>query len=239
MATGSKTLTTLFLVCAIFALPAVAISKSAYPGAVSSAASAEGFVTTGWSLEHRIKTDLNADGLKDLVLIVRQDHEQADADQKSFDIMGRQILIAFRDKRSGQFRLVHQDNAFIPARETGNVEDYLSAYGPLEPKPEGFSVNLELFMGAGGWETELRTFQFQYRNGHFALVNFDSQRTHRGSGKTTGIRIDYLTGLAVKSSGSIQDDEIKESSEKLAVPRLFNLGEIGPAFDFNPVSVKD
>ncbi|MEO1160705.1 MAG: hypothetical protein AAFW74_09665, partial [Pseudomonadota bacterium] len=199
---------TLFLCCAVFAQPAFTASKDAYPIAISSAADAEGFVAGGWSLEHRVENDVNADGLNDLVLIVRQHHDQADADEKSFDVMRRQILIAFRDKQSDQYRLVHQDNAFIPVRETANVEDYLSAYKPLEAKPAGFSVNLELFMGAGGWETELRTFQFEYRNGHFALVAFDSQRTNRSSGATTGVRMDYLAGLAVKNSGNIQDDEV-------------------------------
>ncbi|WP_337660199.1 hypothetical protein [Anderseniella sp. Alg231-50] len=231
--------TILFLCCAVFAQPAFAASGDAVPAAASSAAGAEGFVAAGWSLEHRIATDLNADGLNDLVMIVRQDHEDTDTDEKPFDAMRRQMLIAFRDKQSDQYRLVHQDNALIPARETVNVEDYLPSYKPLETKPAGFSINLELFMSAGGWETELRTFQFEYRNGHVALVAFDSQRTNRSSGKTNGVRIDYLAGLAVKSSGNIQDDPVKEVSERLAVSRLYNLQDIGPAFEFNPFPETD
>ncbi|MEO9875618.1 MAG: hypothetical protein ABJM26_17720 [Anderseniella sp.] len=232
-------LVALFLVCAVFVQTAPAVSQSAYPVAVSSATNAEGFVAGGWLLEHRINNDLNADGLNDLVLIVRQTREQVGTDGKSFDVMRRLILIAFMDKQSGRYRLVQQENAFIPVRETVNVEDYLSGYNPLKPIPGGFSVDLELFMSAGGWEMELRTFQFEYRNGQFVLVNFDSQRTHRSSGETTGIKVDYLTGLVVKNSGNAQDDEIREASENLAVPRLFNLEDIGPGFDFIPVPAKD
>jgi len=232
-------LTALFLGFAIFAQTASVAAQSAYPVAASSAASAEGFVAGGWLLEHRINNDLNADGLNDLVLIVRQDREQAGTDGKSFDVMRRQILIAFRDKRSGRYRLVQQENALIPVRETVNVEDCLSGYNPLKPKPGGFSVDLELFMSAGGWETELRTFQFEHRNGQFVLVNFDSQRTHRSSGETTGIKVDYLTGLVVKNSGNVRDEEIREVSENLALPRLFNLEDIGPGFDFIPVPAND
>lgn len=228
-----------FLGFASFAQTTSAASQSLYPAAVSSAASADGFVADGWSLEHRIDNDLNADGLNDLVLIVRRAREQAGSGDRSFDVMRRQILIAFRDKQSGRYRLEHEENALVPVRGSANVEDYLSGHNPLVARSNGFSVNLDLFMGAGGWETEQRAFQFEYRKGRFVLVAFDSLRTNRASGKTTGIKIDYLTGLAVTNSGNIQDDQIKEVSEKLAVQRLFNLEDIGPGFDFNPFPEKD
>lgn len=232
-------LTALLLVCASLVQPVPAAAQGAYPNVVEVAENAEEFVATGWSLEHRVDNDLDADGLQDLVLIVREDHDPSLADGTSFDAMRRLILIAFRDKETGRYKLVHRETALIPMRESRNVEDYLSAYAPLEPKPKGFAINLESFMSAGGWETELRAFRFEYREGHFSLVAFESQRTHRASGRTSGISVDYTAGLAVKNSGNIQDDETNEISEKLALSRLYRLEDVGPAFDFNPMPVKD
>lgn len=233
-----------FLVCASLVQATAAVSQSVDPAVVNSDAGVEGFVADGWSLERQIDNDFNSDGLDDLLLIVRQNHKQkdqlqAEADSKSFDTMRRQILIAFKNKENDQYRLVHRNNVFIPARGTANVEDFLPNHMPLEPKPKGFLINLEWFMSAGGWEMELRSFQFEYRDGHFALVAFDSQRTNRGSGKTTGIKVNYLTGLAVKSSGNIQEDEVKEVTQRITIARLLNLADIGPAFDFDPVAVNE
>ena len=235
----TSALTALLLVCASLVQPVPAAAQGAYPDVAAAAEDADGFVATGWSLEHRVDNDLDEDGLQDLVLIVRQDHDPSLADGTSFDVMRRLILIAFRDKETGRYNLVHRETALIPVRESKNVEDYLSAFAPLEPKPGGFAISLERFMSAGGWETELRTFRFEYRKGRFSLVAFESQRTHRASGKTSGISVDYPAGLAVKNSGNIQDDETTETSEKLALPRFYRLEDVGPAFDFNPLPAQD
>ncbi|MEM9471331.1 MAG: hypothetical protein AAGA00_05200 [Pseudomonadota bacterium] len=235
----TRALTASLLVCASLVQPAAAAAHGAHPNKTATAEIADGFVAAGWSLEHRLDTDLDADGLQDLVLIVRQDHDQSLADRSSFDVMRRSILIAFANKETGRYNLVQRETALIPVRESKNVEDYLSAYAPLEPKPKGFAINLERFMSAGGWETELRTFRFEYRDGRFSLVAFESQRTHRASGKTSGVSIDYTAGLAVKNSGNIQDDETTETLQKLTVSRLYRLEDVGPAFDFNPAPVKD
>ena len=229
------TLTVLFLVCAGLLQAPSAVAQSAATTIPASAESAEGFIAPGWSLEHRIDNDLDSDGLDDLVLIVRQNHDQASAQDKSFDVMRRRILIAFRHEETSRYRLVQQDTRLIPQRETVNVESYLPADGALEGVPKGFAINLELFMSAGGWETEMRTFRFEYRKGSFVLVAFDSQRTHRASGETTGLRLDFPAGLAVKSSGNIEDDETRVVTEKLNTSRVIRLQDIGPAFDFNPV----
>ena len=61
------------------------------------------------------------------------------------------------------------------------------------------------------------SYTFRYRDGRFELIGYDDNSTERNSGKTEGISINYLTGRAKHTSGTIDSDSVEVSWE--ALPR--------------------
>ncbi|MGO4610652.1 hypothetical protein AB4142_30435, partial [Variovorax sp. 2RAF20] len=55
-----------------FAATALDVPPVRYPAVPAHAATAEGFVPAGWTLEYRIEGDLDQDGRADLALVLRQ-----------------------------------------------------------------------------------------------------------------------------------------------------------------------
>jgi hypothetical protein len=212
-----------------------------YPGLPRQAETAEDFVPSGWMLEVQASGDLNRDGNADLVLVLRQNNPANVIEnfegfgEKPFDTNPRILAIAFRSGVSGNFTLQLENHTLIPRRTEPAAGDPFDKELGIAVVRDGFQVRLDWFMSAGGWETFNTTYTFRHRSGRFELIGYDRSTTHRGSGDTTSLSVNYLTRKVKRTTGHISRDTDKVRWQTLPQrpsPTLENLGD-GLSFEPN------
>jgi hypothetical protein len=204
------------------------------PTVPASGAQALDFVPSGWTLEHDKQGDLNKDGQPDLLLVLRKNYKLDAAKPDDFDPLNRMLLVAFGDKAAQGYRLVLLNTALIPPRETANLDDILDWKDTISVDGHSYKISMHVFMSAGGWDTGTTRFHFRYQDGGFALIGYDHDNTHRGSGKTTQTSINYLTHKAKITTGSIEHDRKKIIWKKLPKAELIRLDDIEDGLSFDP-----
>ncbi len=222
----------------VMATPAVAqdviIPEVTYPTLVAEASSAEGFVPKGWKLDHRQSGDLNGDGLDDLMLVLIDDDPRNLVSHESFsenpvNTNPRILAVAFAEK-SKAYRLVLENHTLIPRIVEPVFEDPFQKDGSVVSNGT-MKISLYAF-GSAIWQPVL---QFRYDHGAFELIGFEGNVSDRFSGVTTGTSVNYLTGQAEITTGSIENDATKKTTRKLKKAPLLKLQDIGSGLDFSPL----
>jgi hypothetical protein len=217
-----------------------AIPEVVYPGLPRQAGTAEGFVPPGWTLEVQASGDLNRDGKGDLILVIRQnDPDNVIRDfeglgEKPFDTNPRILAIAFRDEPSSVYTLQSENHSLIPRRTDPAAADPFDKETGIAIVRDGFQVRLDWFMSAGGWETFNTTYTFRHRAGRFELIGYDRNTTHRASGDTKSISINYLTRKVKTTTGHISRDA--DTIHWLPLPQrpAPTINSIGDGLSFRP-----
>jgi hypothetical protein len=228
------------LLSPIAAAQDLTIPEVAYPSLPRQAETAEGFVPLGWMLEVQASGDLNRDGDADLLLVLRQNNpanviEDFDGPgEKPFDTNPRILAVAFRDGGSGKFSLQLENHTLIPRRTEPAAEDPFDKEFGIALVRDGFQVRLDWFMSAGGWESFNTTYTFRYKSGRFELIGYDRNATHRGSGDTTSLSINYLTRKVKRTTGHISHDADKVRWQALTQRPVPTLESIGDGLSFEP-----
>ena len=228
------------LLSPIAAAQDLTIPEVVYPSLPRQAVTAEGFVPPGWMLEAQASGDLNRDGNADLILVLRQnDPANVIADfeglgEKPFDTNPRILAVAFRDEPSGRFRLQFENHTLIPRRTVPAADDPFDNDIGIAIVRDGFQVRLNWWMSAGGWETSNTTYTFRHRPGRFGLIGYDRNTTHRGSGDTTSLSINYLTRKVKRTKGHISRDADKVRWQTLPLRPAPTLEHIGDGLSFEP-----
>ena len=228
---------------ALLADPAAAqelvIPQVTYPALSVRATAAQGFVPPGWKLELQASGDLNRDGLPDIAFLLRQQDPKNVVPNKQglgvdpLDTNPRILAVAFATAPSG-YELVVQNHALIPRRVDPVFADPLDEPGGFAIERGALRVKLHLFASAGSWTMSNTTYVFRHQNGRFELIGFDRETTQRNSGRTSGISINYSTGKANISTGSIESDAKKVTSKSLRPGQLLTIDQIGDGLDFEP-----
>jgi hypothetical protein len=216
------------------------IPEVVYPGLPRQAGTAEGFVPPGWMLEARASGDLNRDGRDDLVLVIRQNNPDnviqdfEGLGEKPFDTNPRILAIAFQDGFSSGYRLQSENHTLIPRRTEPAAADPFDREAGIAVVRDGFQVRLDWFMSAGGWETFSTTYTFRHKTGRFELIGYDRSTTHRASGDTQSVSINYLTRKVKSTTGHISRDA--EKVRWLALPQgpAPTIDSIGDGLSFRP-----
>jgi hypothetical protein len=216
----------------------LAIPEVAYPSLPRQAETAEGFVPPGWILDAQASGDLNRDGNADLILVLRQNDpvnviEDFDGlGEKPFDTNPRILAVAFRV--AGKFSLQLENHTLIPRRTEPAADDPFDRETGIAILRDGFQVRLNWFMSAGGWETSSTTYTFRHQSGRFELIGYDRNTTHRGSGDTSSLSINYLTRKAKKTTGNISRDSHGVRWQTLRKRSALTLESIGDGLSFEP-----
>lgn len=217
----------------------LAIPEVDYPALAQSAASAEGFVPEGWTLESEVAGDLNADGIDDLaMLILDQDPANIVANpdgfgEDPFDTNPRILAVAFGDG-SGGYALALENHTLIPRRVIPTISDPVSEGGGIAVENGALQVEMGLFISAGSWSTSMTTFTFRHQNGRFELIGYDVVSLHRGTGETETISINYVTGKVQVTKGHIETDAVTEEWRDLPPTPILGIEEIGDGLEFYP-----
>ena len=194
----------------------------------------------GWMLEVQASGDLNRDGNADLILVLRQNNPANVIEnfegfgEKPFDTNPRILAVAFRDGLSGRFGLQLENHTLIPRRTEPAADDPFDKDVGIAVVRDGFQVRLNWFMSAGGWETFNTTYTFRHRSGRFELIGYDRNTTHRGSGDTTSLSINYLTRKVKKTTGHISRDAGKVRWQTLPQRPALTLESIDDGLSFEP-----
>jgi hypothetical protein len=213
------------------------IPPAVYPKLPPQAASAEAFVPPGWKLETKVVGDLNRDGVPDLVLVLREDNPK---NLVEHDILGdnplntnpRILAIAFGSK-AGPYTLQLQNHTLIPRREVPTVEDPLEE-GNVAIDRDVLRLKLDYFMSAGSWSAFNVTFRFRHQNGRHLLIGFDRYSFHRGSGESTDVSINFLTGKIRTATGDMANADKKVRWTTLQNRTLLTMEQIGNGLEFDP-----
>ena len=205
-----------------------------YPAVTKSAASPAGFIPTGWKQVQLAQGDLNRDGRPDFAMVVRMDSAAnriaPDWDPDSPYDTNPWMLIAGLRQGAG-YELALADHRLIPRHENPDADE---PFDEIRIANGTLKVVMHLFMSAGGWEMGGSAYTFRWQDGGFKLIGFDRDEVHRGSGETSEISINYLTGKKLLKTGNIGSD--KQRSQTLTIPKqpLLDLTAIGDGLMFDP-----
>lgn len=214
-----------------------ALPEARYPTLPERGASAAAFTPNGWKLEKTGTGDLNADGLADLALVLRQDdprfvvvHDGFGA--SPFDSNPRILAIAFA-QRGGGYRLAASDHGLIPRPQSPTLSDPFGE-GDLAIVRGALRVRLDFFASAGGWTMFNATHTLRWQNGRFELIGYDRNMVQRNTGEMKRISVNYSTRKARIETGNISEDAVKTRWVTLPSARPRTLGEIGDGLEFEP-----
>ena len=193
----------------------------------------------GWKLEKQESGDLNKDGRDDLLLLLRLDDQKnilknEGLGQNPFDTNPRILAVAFGNDAGKPFTLALENHTLIARPEDPVMEDPLSETGGAAIERGTLKVALYLFSSAGSWDTGTSSFSLRHGKRGFELIGFDRYSTRRNDGSVEEVSINYLTGKVRISTGTIEDDKLKDKWRKLPKKRLLLIEELGDGLAFDP-----
>ena len=206
-----------------------------FPALPSHASSPAGFVSKGWKVEARATGDLNRDGRADAALVLHMADPRNlvpkdwDADQK-YDSNPRMLVVLLASPGGG-YQLAAADHRIIPRLENQNQEE---PFDKIEIANGALKLKLHLFMDAGGWRMGDASFTLRWDGEAMRLIGYDADWTHRGTGETEEISVNYLTGRKLLKTGSIEDDALKASTSSMPKKPAPTLDQIGDGLMFDP-----
>ena len=184
-----------------------AIPPPVFPTLPAQAQSAAELVPNGWIVEKEARSDLNGDGVPDLMLLLRMTEPRnviaADRlETRQLDTNPRLLVVAFADQATDALSLALANHTLIPRHTDPLMEDPL---GDVSVAKGTLQVSLGSWMSAGGWSMSHSKFTFRHQDGCFKLIGFDATDVQRNTGKMSETSVNYLT-KKVKRSWGYSDD---------------------------------
>jgi hypothetical protein len=232
--TAVRTALPVLAIIAPIAASAQELPPVTYPTLPAEAATAQGFVPSGWAIETRAEGDLDGDSKADLALVLRN---QDRANVLPVEMCGDELdtnpsmLAVLLARPGGGYRLAIENHALIPRRENSCALDGLTA---VSIERGVLSTDFERMMSAGGWDMGSTGFKWRWREGALRLIGFEHSNIKRNTGTITGISINYPTGRVKISSGNIGTDREKVRWRSLRSRRAPAIGEVGDGLMFDP-----
>ena len=212
------------------------------PALPGQAAGVAGFVPPGWAIEQQHVADLNRDGRRDALLLLRPAPAAAQPGQPGTTAgtvdggAGRsppRLLAVLLGARSG-YALAALNARLIPRVDLTSQDDPL-ADGELAVRPGGFDIKLGLVAGVGSYLSASLRYRFRYQGGCFRLIGYDRLETHRATLNTQDLSIDFRNGAVVHTSGNAQSDATQVRRERLATNPRRCFQDLDSAADFKPL----
>ena len=235
------------LVCTLTCTAASArtIAQVRYPQIAAHAAAVEGLVPTGWRVEQRLQGDLDRDGRNDVVLVLKMTDAAnvLQVDERTpepLDTNPRMLIAALMDPAGG-YRTETQDHALIPRGVSTDQDESLDESGTTGGGGVGINtagtvtVTLSQFASMGSWQMGETSFNFRYQDGCLRLIGYERSTVQRNTGETNALSINYLTGRAWRTQGSVDHDgEPPKRWLRLPKQPLQCLEQVGDGLMFNP-----
>lgn len=207
------------------------------PELLESSASRLDFVPRGWKLSDKVDGDLNGDGREDFVLIVQRNEPAGEIENPEglgydhFDCNPRMLLVILSDAEEGRYRLGGSDATIIPDWIAPTYDD---PYSGMSIDKGVVVLELGFWANAGSWLMFTRTFRFRWNGQEMALIGYDANLVHRGSGEMKQTSVNYLSGKRKDAEGTISDETGKWVWSDMPKRPSPILGKIGDGFMFEP-----
>jgi len=200
------------------------------------AATVDGFVPAGWVIEQRLLADLNRDGRRDAVLLLRTapPAAAASAPVPASTHSPERVLMVLLQQRSG-WALAGANARLVPQLDLATQEDPLDN-GELVAARGGFSLSLGLTSSAGSYLSAVLRWRFRVEPGCVRLIGYDRLQTHRATLDTQDLSINFLTAAVLHSSGNAQTDTSTRRRERLASNPRRCLPDLDDALSFQPLA---
>lgn len=192
------------------------------------ASSVARFVPPGWDIEQQHSADLNRDGRRDVLLLLRA------APAGPPPRLSPPRLLAVLLGAGGGYALSAQNGRLIPQVDLATQDDPL-ADGELVVRPGGFDIKLGLMASVGSYLSASLRYRFRRQGGCFRLIGYDRLETHRATLDTQDLSINFLTGAVVRTSGNAQADTTQVRRERLASSPRRCFQDLDSAADFRPL----
>ena len=206
-----------------------AIDASALP---ARAASVAAFVPPGWTIEQQRAADLNRDGRRDAVLLLRRLPAAGVADGKD-NRSPQRALAALLGVRGG-YTLLALNARLVPQVDLASQEDPM-ADGELSVRPGGFDIKLGVMSGVGSYQSASLRYRFRYQGSCLRLIGYDRLETHRATLATQDLSINFLTGAVVRTTGNAQSDVTQVRRERLSTNPYRCFQDLDSAAEFHPL----
>lgn len=232
-----KLILTGVILCSHAIAQEIKIPETHYPQLPEHASTAKGFVPRGWLLEIQKSGDLNNDGRRDLLLVLRENNpeniiEPDGLGENPLDTNPRILAVAFK-KPGGGYVLAMQNHTVIARHVESNLSDVLENGGVAIVRGN-LRVDTQFFANAGSWWMSNTTFTFRYLQGGFKLIGYDSFSMNRATHEIDKISINYLTGKIKIAKGRGDDDgQDKVQWKKLSLLKPIPIAAIDGA-TFSP-----
>jgi hypothetical protein len=191
-----------------------------YPAIKAEAGTVFQFIPEKWILFDSATGDLNKDGLKDMVMVIQL------RDSISFYIPGEEntdtvitqpriLLILFRMAGKDSYRLMIQQNSFIPLYDSPLTDDPLVG---ISIKNSVISFQFHYFQSMGSWYISNNAYRFRYQQGQFVLIGADELTAHRATGEMETRSVNFITRKYIHTTGkniSGRNEQIKSTWKKI------------------------
>ncbi|RZJ29909.1 MAG: hypothetical protein EON85_06010 [Brevundimonas sp.] len=192
----------------------------------------------GWRIEHRLSGDISADGVADMVLVLKQ-NDPANVVRNegfgpdAFDTNPRLLIVALG--RDGGYDLVARNHTFIGRPLQPTLDDALESAPEIQNGT--LSIPLHFFTSAGGWTMFNSVSRFRWRDDALRLVGHDYSEVARNTGQTLDRSVNLLTGRVstVRSTIDVDKDPPAVWSTRPVGP-LLTIDQLGDGLEYNPTA---
>lgn len=211
------------------------LPPASIPRLAERSADIAGFTPPGFAVEVYAQGDLDGDGDEDVVGVLRGQDPALILDndglgEDRLDTNPRILFVAFAEPGGG-YRLAAQNSTLIPRREEPVQSDPFEPEGGLNVSGRTIRVKLDYFLSAGGWGMFYATYTFRWQNERLEMIGYDRTDIQRNTGELDEVSINYSTGKAKISKGSIENDERQD--RWVTVPRRrLSIDEVGDGLMF-------
>lgn len=191
-------------------------------------------IPDNWRLLDATKGDLNQDGIPDLVFAIQN------TDQKNTSLndgLGRdtidlnpRILGIYFGTKSGGFKQQLVSEHFIILRDSPTMDEPFEGF--KISKKGVLDINFRFWYSAGSWSMSNHKYRLRFQNNEFALIGYDSNEAHRGSGETTDFSINFLTSKMKITKGNFSKDDPESIEWKaFSLEKLLTIKSIKKPFE--------
>jgi hypothetical protein len=183
------------------------------------------FLPKGFVLFKEIQGDLNNDGLKDCILIIKgteKDKVIIDEYSGKLDRNRRGIIVLFKTKNDDYESIVENKDCFSSENEDGGVY--------FAPELDVYIEENKLYVHYAHGRYGYWTYTFKYANSDFQLIGYDSSE-NTGPVVNREMSINFLTGkkqekVNTNTDAERGDEVFKETWSKVSSRKPILLSEI-------------
>lgn len=181
----------------------------------ATAATAAGFVPSGWKIEEQVKGDVNADGREDILLKLVEDKP---VKQDEFVDRSRALVVVVKTAEGG-WRNAAVADKLLQCTGCGGA-----FYGVVDA-PANVSIEKGVIVisqdHGSRWVSEI-SFKFRYdeQPDMFILIGFDYSTRDRAEASVVSESINYLTGKRIATSSKGKKTTTTVAKKRLSIEEV-------------------